>query len=64
MKSTIEITVSPTGDFSIEGIGFKGADCETATRFLEEALGIVRTKVKKPEFHQHNRPRNNQQVGR
>ena len=64
MIPTIEITVSPMGEFSIEGVGFKGADCEQATRFLEEALGIVGTKVKKPEFHHHQRPRNNQQVGR
>ena len=63
MKPTIEITVSPMGEFSIEGIGFKGADCESATRFLEEALGIVGTKVKKPEFHQHRHQSKQQKVG-
>jgi len=41
MKSTrtIEVTVSPRGDILIDAVGFKGADCEKATRFLEEALG-------------------------
>jgi len=52
MKRTIEITVSPNGDINIEGVGFKGPECEHATRFLEEALGAVHQKVKKPEYHQ------------
>ena len=41
MKRTIEVTVSPKGDILIDAIGFKGADCEKATRFLEEVLGVV-----------------------
>ena len=63
MKPTIEITVSPMGEFSIEGIGFKGADCEQATKFLEVALGVVNSKVKKPEFHQQARSTQKQQLG-
>ena len=63
MKPTIEIIVSPTGDIAIEGVGFKGADCEKATRFLEEALGVVNSKVKKPEFHQRVRFAQNQTLG-
>ena len=64
MKPTIEIIVSPTGDFTIEGIGFKGAGCEKATKFLEEALGVVNSKVKKPEFHQQAVVQQQQQLGR
>jgi len=64
MKPTIEIVVSPTGDFTIEGVGFKGAGCEKATKFLEEALGVVSTKVKKPEFHQRATAQQQQQLGR
>ena len=64
MKPTIEIIVSPTGDFTIEGVGFKGAGCEKATKFLEEALGVVSTKVKKPEFHQQAVVHKQQQLGR
>ena len=52
MKRTIEVTVSPRGEILIDAMGFKGADCEKATRFLEEALGIVGSKQKKPEYHQ------------
>ena len=52
MKPTIEVVVSPTGDIVIEAVGFKGADCEAATRFLEEALGVLIARTRKPEYHQ------------
>ena len=64
MKPTIEIVVSPTGEFTIEGVGFKGPGCEKATKFLEEALGVVNSKVKKPEFHQQAVSTRQQQLGR
>jgi len=50
MKRTIEITVSPIGEVSIDAVGFKGSGCEQATKFLEEALGVTAKKVKKPEL--------------
>jgi hypothetical protein len=52
MKPSITVEVSPTGDIAIEGHGFKGPECEQATRFLEQALGIVRTNARKPEYNQ------------
>ena len=64
MKPAIEIVVSSTGEFTIEGVGFKGVGCEKATRFLEEALGVVDSKVKKPEFHQQAVSKQQQQLGR
>ncbi len=63
MKPTIAIVVSSTGEFTIEGVGFKGAGCEKATKFLEEALGVVNSKVKKPEFHQQAAVHKQQQLG-
>ena len=63
MKRTIEITVSPIGELSIDAIGFKGADCERATKFLEEALGAQTRKVKKPEYQQAVNSKSQQQVG-
>jgi len=63
MNRTIEIIMSPTGDFSIDAVGFKGPDCEKATQFLEEALGVVGKKVKQPEFHQRSTRTNQQQLG-
>ncbi len=65
MKSprTIEITVSPMGDIAIDAIGFKGADCEQATQFLEEALGQVTGKSRKPEYLQANATQHHQRLG-
>jgi hypothetical protein len=63
MKPTIEIIVSPAGEIQIDAVGFKGADCEKATRFLEEALGVVADRVKKPEYHQRNTPKLQQRLG-
>lgn len=60
---TIEIVVSPIGDISINAVGFKGTDCEKATQFLEEALGVVGKKVKKPEFHQSATKTHQQKIG-
>jgi hypothetical protein len=63
MKRTIEITVSPIGEIQIDAVGFKGPDCEQATKFLELALGVVAGSVKKPEYHQRNVRANQQRVG-
>ena len=52
MKPAIEVLISPTGEVLIEAVGFKGADCEAATRFLEEALGVLTARDRKPEYHQ------------
>jgi hypothetical protein len=63
MKRSIEITVSPTGDILIEGVGFKGADCEQATKFIEEALGVQHQKVRKPEYLQTAKTQAQQKLG-
>ncbi len=60
---TVEITVSPTGQIAIEAVAFTGADCERATRFLEEALGVVGKKTKKPEFYRRTRQGHQQKLG-
>jgi len=57
MKKTIEIIIGVAGEIKIDAIGFKGPDCERATQFLEEALGVVGKKVKKPEYHQRTQQR-------
>ena len=51
MAKTIEVIVGTGGEIKIDAVGFKGADCERATAFLEKALGAVKTRRKKPEFH-------------
>ena len=59
---SIEIIVAPDGGVSIDAIGFKGADCEQATKFLEQALGFIKVRQKKPEYTQRARNQNKQQL--
>jgi hypothetical protein len=63
MSKSIEIVISPIGEVQIDAVGFKGADCEKATKFLEEALGIICQKQKKPEYHQRNVSQHQQKLG-
>ncbi len=63
MNRTIEIIIGVGGEIQIDAVGFKGPDCEMATRFLEEALGVVGQKIKKPEYHQHSTRVSQQRVG-
>jgi hypothetical protein len=51
-SKTIEITVSPKGEISIQTKGFAGASCRDASRFLEEALGARQGETLTAEFHQ------------
>ena len=62
-KRTIEVTVSPRGDIMIEAMAFKGADCEQATAYLEEALGVTGQRTKKPEYYQRSRQQHQQRLG-
>ena len=63
MKRTLEIIISPSGEIKIDAIGFKGPDCEAATRFLEEALGVVHVRQRKPEYQRRHVTQTKQQVG-
>lgn len=48
----IEITVSPTGQTSVQTKGFVGGECREASKFLEEALGQRVSETLTAEFHQ------------
>jgi hypothetical protein len=63
MNRTIEIIIGTTGEIQIDAVRFKGPDCEQATQFLEEALGVVGLKTKKPDYHQRSTRTNQQRVG-
>ncbi len=62
MSRSIVIIIGPKGEILIEGVGFKGSSCEKATRYIEEALGAVWHRVKKPEYSQVTTS-NQQEVG-
>jgi hypothetical protein len=63
MNRTVEIIIGTTGEIQIDAVGFKGPDCEQATKFLEEALGVVGQKIKKPEYYQRSTRTNQQKLG-
>ncbi len=50
---TIEIIIQPSGELKIDAVGFAGVDCEKATAFLEQALGQVQPRERKPECRRH-----------
>ncbi len=59
----IEILINPAGQLTLNAAGFQGADCEQATAFLEQALGTLSAKQRKPEFYQRHQRTNQQKVG-
>jgi hypothetical protein len=50
VKKEIIIEVTPDGSIKIDSVGFVGAECAKATKFLEDALGTVASNKKKPEY--------------
>ena len=62
-KRSIDVIVMPDGQLIIDAVGFKGAACDKATRFLEEALGRIATKQRKPAYDERNRTQAKQRVG-
>ena len=61
---SIDVIVHPDGSLKIDAVGFQGADCEKATRFLEEALGQATSRQRKPEFLSHRTVSRQQRIGR
>ena len=49
---TIEITVAPNGQSTVETKGFTGSDCREVSRFIEQAIGQQTGEILKAECHQ------------
>lgn len=62
-KRSIEVIVNVDGSLVIDAIGFKGPECDKATRFLEDALGQIASKQHKPAYSERNRTQTKQRVG-
>lgn len=62
-QRSIEVVVNVDGSLVIDAVGFKGPACEKATRFLEEALGQIAAKQRKPAYNERNRTQAKQRVG-
>lgn len=48
---TIEVTISPTGEATVQTKGFTGPSCRDASRFVEQALGIVQSDTPTAELY-------------
>ncbi|OAI42044.1 hypothetical protein AYO40_02095 [Planctomycetaceae bacterium SCGC AG-212-D15] len=55
MARMIEVIVSPQGETKVQTRGYAGSDCLQASKFIEEALGIVADDVKTAEYYEENR---------
>ena len=62
-RRSIDVIVNMDGTLFIDAVGFKGAACDKATRFLEEALGQIASKQHKPAYNERNRTQTEQRVG-
>ncbi len=60
---TIQITISTDGQINIEAVEFHGPDCESATAFLEQALGKIVNRHRKPEYFRRAVIRQQQKLG-
>ncbi len=52
MSRIIEVVVSPQGESTIQTKGYSGGECLQASKFLEQALGVVASEQKTGEFYQ------------
>jgi len=51
VSRSIVVRISPSGEISVEAMGFQGKGCDAATRAIEDALGERKSRSLKPEFH-------------
>lgn len=50
-QKSIEVVIAIDGTLKIEALGFAGADCEKATAFLEQALGVSTMRKRKADYY-------------
>ena len=52
MARMIRVVVTPAGEATLQTHGYAGDACLQASRFLEQALGVVSAEQKTAEFYQ------------
>ncbi len=52
MSRIIELLISPKGETTLQTKGYAGADCQQASKWLEQALGVTTNDRKTAEFYQ------------
>ncbi len=63
MSKLIGIIVDTDGGLSVEATGFRGAECEKATAFLEKALGTTVERRRRNCYHDPVRAARRQELG-
>lgn len=48
----IVVRIGKGGKINLEAFGFKGSECLSATKGIQDDLGIIENTEKKPEFTQ------------
>lgn len=51
MRKTLKITIGEDGDAEVDVDGFDGRECLDATRDIEEAIGAVEDRNRKPSYY-------------
>lgn len=63
MSRRILVKISPTGEITVEAVGFQGKGCIDATKAIEEALGSRTSRGLKPEFQRQEATQQRQIIG-
>lgn len=50
-RKSIDVIIAPTGETTIEAVGYTGKTCTEATKFLTKALGKISKEVKTADYH-------------
>ena len=58
MDKKIIITVSPTGETTVQTHGYTGPACKDASRFLEDAIGEKTAEQLTPDYHRADTTKN------
>jgi hypothetical protein len=62
MPRIIEVTVSKTGESTVQTKGYAGGECLNASKFLEQALGVTSADTKTSEFYQSESAQQQQEI--
>jgi hypothetical protein len=52
MPRIIEVIVSPQGQTTVQSKGYVGGECQQASKWLEQALGVVAEDRKTAEYYE------------
>lgn len=51
-KVELEIIIDEDGEVQVDIKGMKGKKCEEISKYIEEILGEIKNKKKKPEYYE------------